>query len=397
MITIKSKTSYFEIEELYKNISSSDSQILRLPTHLELGGAFGLPVAIIQLIADWATKQENSTLRLYSSFDDEKQLESFAGTPHGMASLYFSSISQGINKEELPSKKLWSFILPYVEAMQTSKYINTMQGRGAFLCCFASARNEFLIPLYKSPKQEILRSRDEFSVLIRQILDKVAPEANRRLATNDVTNVSQLIYELFSNTHRHARTDLNGNLIRKGVRGIYIKFIHKGYSGTREANFTSSDANLNRYLARAMTEAPQSKASHNDIKLANSFLEISVFDTGPGLAKRWLAKNSVEGANIELNNLSIDDEYALIRECFISGQTSTNEYGRGEGLSNVLSSLSTLKAFLRLRTGRLCLEQDFIHKDNNFAFAHWQPKQPELVEVIGARYTAIIPLGVNRT
>ena len=396
MITISSKVSHLEIEEIRKVISNPKSRVLRLPTHLELGGAFGLPVSIIQLIADWANKQENPILRLYSSLDDNKQLNAFSGTAHGMVSLYFSSILQGKNGDEQPSKDYRSYIIPYVEAMQESKYDKTMQGRGVFLCCFASARNEFLFPLYKSPELEKIRPRDEFPILIKQILDKVAPEALRRLDKDDLTNVSQLIYELFSNTHRHARTDVNENLIRRGTRGIYLKYIPQGHSESIESNFGTGDVNLNRYLARAITEQPKRTLQHNPVRLANSFLEVSVFDTGPGLARRWLSKKSEDGVNDKFIGITIDEEFDLVRECFISGQTSNDEYGRGEGLPNVLESLTNLKAFLRLRTGRLCLEQDFSQKKKSFSFTHWQPKQPELVEAIGARYTAIIPLGVMR-
>jgi hypothetical protein len=85
-----------------------------------------------------------------------------------------------------------------------------------------------------------------------------------------------------------------------------------------------------------------------------------------------------------------------VHECFIPGNTSDGEYGLGEGLPNVLESLASLKAFLRVRTGRLCLEQSFFNGANKFALEHWQPKTPILKDTIGAQFTAIIPLGAKR-
>jgi hypothetical protein len=396
MITVKSKISHLEIEKIRNNLTDQKADVLRLPIHLELGGAFGLPVSIIQLVADWSFKQPEAKLRLYSSLDDDEQLSKFAGTPHGMVSLYFSNILQGKDGHEQPAKGFRSHIIPYVMAMQESKYEGSMQGRGAFLCCFASARNEFLFPLYQSAEQKKLRSRNEFPILIQQILQKVAPEAIRRLDKNDLSNISQLVYELFSNTHHHARTDVNDNLIQRGVRGLYIKYISQGHGESREESFASNDINLNRFLIRAITEPKKKSVRNIQTNLAKSFLEISVFDTGPGLARRWIHSKRNSELDGTRANLTINEEFKLVRECFISGHTSNNEYGRGEGLPNVLESLANLRAFLRLRTGRLCLEQDFYQYSKEFSLTHWLPQQPELAETLGARFTAIIPLGVNR-
>ncbi len=396
MISLLSKTSLTQLEKLRDDLIDGKDEILRLPKHLELGGAFGIPVSIIQFIAEWSRNQSNATLQLYNELIDLPLISEFAGTPHGMTALYFAETLKGSNGDEEEAKSFKKLIIPYVNAMQMGEYDGTMNGRGAFLCCFASARNEFLQPLYRVGTEIKVRSRSDFVTLVEQMLNKVAPEAVTRLDRQDITNLSQLIYELFSNTEDHARTDENGNLISRSVRGIYLKFIPKGYSET-ENGFSLGDITLNRFLMHSLVE-PQKQG----YTASKSFLEISVFDTGPGLARRWLSKNKANSS--DLQKISVTEEFNLVHRCFTEKLTTKDEFGKGEGLTNVINSLQSLRAYLRLRTGRLCLVKDFTkasnsnHNDaiNNKLLSHWKPDTPLLSDSPGATYTAIIPLGVKR-
>src|SRR5690606_12025835 len=92
------------------------------------------------------------------------------------------------------------------------------------------------------------------------------------------------------------------------------------------------------------------------------FLEISVFDTGPGLAARWLADT---GRVADINKLSLKCELDVVTECFKKHTTTKPTHYSGQGLTLALNAMRRLKAFMTLRTGRVSLYQDFSRSDTD--------------------------------
>jgi hypothetical protein len=86
---------------------------------------------------------------------------------------------------------------------------------------------------------------------------------------------------------------------------------------------------------------------------ATHLLEISVFDSGIGLAQQNL-RHVVDDA------ISVEKEYASVLECLRKRGTSSTTPLRGLGLYRVMHLLTRLKGFLRLRTSRLGLFRDFL-------------------------------------
>jgi hypothetical protein len=95
-----------------------------------------------------------------------------------------------------------------------------------------------------------------------------------------------------------------------------------------------------------------------------SFLELSVFDCGPGFAERITGK--------ALTSLSIESEIEATSSCFKEGVTSTGERGSGHGLTNVLRAVSELNGIFRVRTGRVSVWA---------SYHNWSPTKRE--EILG--------------
>jgi hypothetical protein len=130
-------------------------------------------------------------------------------------------------------------------------------------------------------------------------------------------------------------------------------------------------------------------------------LEISVFDSGVGLARHWLARK--RGKPVLLETLSPQDEYEACWECFQRWQTSSTLTNKGLGLHEVMTTLSQLRGFLRVRTGRLSFFRDFVARPytrnemlTERVFLDWTTNSPSfecLSPVEGVLYTILIPIG----
>ncbi|USW93885.1 hypothetical protein NHF39_21165 [Pseudomonas proteolytica] len=123
------------------------------------------------------------------------------------------------------------------------------------------------------------------------------------------------------------------------------------------------------------------------------FLEISVIDSGPGLARRWLTakeKRPVES----LDELELDEELNATLDCFKKHMTSKPDSDRsGMGLHNALQALNKLKAYVRVRTGRLSLNQAFQGRSGVMAFEpSARGTEQELAAAEGTVFTICIPV-----
>lgn len=396
MISIQQAISLQEIENEYSLLGSDEAEILRVPTSLKYGGGIGVSAALIQFFASWSRQQSTPILRLYPSPDTEGTFKSLAREPHGMAGLYFSQKIENSNQESFPSKYGLTFVVPQILAMQAGEYLNTMHGRGIFLACFANAKNAFIHPFYSRGTSDSLRGREDFHTLAIQLIKTCAPSAMKTISTRGFSSISNLIYELFRNTDEHAQTDEFGDTYSRNLRGVMVKFI--SYSAEAvSSEINSEDFSQNMFILRTLANQKTHKEEGGRQKSVKdaSFIELTVFDTGPGLVRRWLRKNMPDK---DIKKLNISEEVTFVKKCFEQHETTKDGKGSGHGLDLVLQSLTELNAFLRLRTGRVCLVQDFSsvsRKKTGFVPRHWLKERHELPLVAGASYSIIIPLSRN--
>lgn len=389
MISFPSETSLKDIERAYELLS--ENAALRLETNLKFGGNVGVPGSLMQFLAAWSRTAEHPTLRPYGRGSTDTP-DALAKEPHGMAAAYFSEIIEPSSGQPLSTREALASAVPRIEAMQDGNFRGTMHGRGAFLGCFARARNEFLVPLYSRSEVGAVRSREDFVHLTSRLIASCAPIAGAKMPDSSRIALGTLLYELFRNTDEHATVDENGQPYAKGLRAIMAKFITFEAKDT-PAHFGEDDSSLAIFLLHNLANRRKYTISEGRKKASRqtSLLELTVVDTGPGLARRWLSRHGQGGEDI--STLPIDAEVSLVRQCFELHATTKTTAGSGGGLSHVLRMLQQMNAYLRLRTGRICLTQDFSNPKENVSFEpkHWLKERPELPMAPGACYSIVVP------
>ena len=191
--------------------------------------------------------------------------------------------------------------------------------------------------------------------------------------------IPTLVYELFRNTHDHARNLVGGARNRFSLRGVLVKL----HTSAREEIVATSDKGINEYLVHIGTKL--GLKSEAPLML----LEVSVFDSGPGLAQHRSNRN--------LDELSLKDERKWLEACFKPYSTGVpSDLNRGQGLERVQRRLSELKAVLHVRSGRLSLCRDFnvLPYQDHVSFFDaltLQTAPSQYPEVDGALFTVVIP------
>jgi len=228
MILLKSNLTLIEIEDLYLKLQSEKPIDVRIPEHLKQGGSFGITSAIIQFIATWSRSNRENKLLSYNQTIGASSYAKLLYQPHGLTACYLAPNLVDSKGNNLRKSEVLAQAIPHIEAMQTSKLRETMNGRGAILACFAGARNEFLLPLYERPTLEGLRGIEDFERLTQQLINCCAPSALRCLPETHIQTISLLIRELFENTNDHATADEYGKEYYweyPNVRSIIAKYI----------------------------------------------------------------------------------------------------------------------------------------------------------------------------
>jgi len=117
-------------------------------------------------------------------------------------------------------------------------------------------------------------------------------------------------------------------------------------------------------------------------------LEISVFDSGPGLVRRYKHLATLE-------DVTAEEEKESVLECFTKHRTSSGAKHRGIGLDAAIRALTAVGGFMRLRTGRLCLYRDFgkcpLSAGTALQLKSW-PGEAAWEEAVGTVYTFIVPV-----
>lgn len=384
---------------MYSKLYSGEVIDIRIPANLKHGGTFGITSAITQFIATWSRNDPNGHLSPYSSSSGAESFAELLHQPHGLIASYMAQHLVDPKGAEFRRQEILAQAAPYIEAMQSSKFRETMNGRGAVLTCFAGAKREYLLPLYERDQLQFplsvrndsngMRGVGDFESLTKKLIEVCDPLALRNMPDTFTQSLGLLVRELFENTDDHATTDEFGRKYTwdyPNVRGILAKYISFTPSSkdatTNEAIGSFDDVPHRLYYQKALLNSTASKSL--------SFIELSVFDCGPGIAKRWLAHVD---PNERIENISIEIEEKLVRETFELGKTSKSIHGTGVGLDTVVKSLVRLKALLRLRTGRLCLYQDFSSGAGSvFEPRHWLNDRKMLPRTEGTSFSILIPL-----
>ena len=221
----------------------------------------------------------------------------------------------------------------------------------AFLICVDHKPPEIGLPLqlYKHQNLSSPVKWDNFEPILDQLIQAVSPiESPIWLAKESWVreSLTSVIFEAFKNTHDHAREEVSGAEVETSVRCIYTRFYSMEEVLTRIASIDPIMRNpVEKYVA-GFTTNPSKLSIHQTEKIpVTGFLEISILDSGPGMAARWLG--------IDVNDIERQRQLDAVIKCFQKGQSSTQSDGRGYGLWKVLLSLEKLQGFLSVRTNNI--------------------------------------------
>lgn len=384
------------LEDFLHEVRNASGRPLRMPIQLRWGGGLGGAIHAVQVVASWAQQNNGDlSLRLPAAFSDQENTrERFASTLPGMAALYFANSIQ-CDGVIFNRYKALEVVAPRVTAMQTETFRDTLRGQGAALCCFSGARNEFLTSLYAYPEPGRVREISDFRVLLPRMLNQLGVRASVFLKEGQLDYLCGLVYQLFLNADEHGSYDAEGNRYEHAMRGIAVRMtaVHDvpslvKYAGedTSLRAFLVKQAYLTKDKSHKNAEKDKGLTTAEDEKLPNPIhlVEISVFDTGPGLALRWMVDRGRRG----YTDISPEEELEAVQSCFQKHSTTKASQYFGLGLPMALMAMKHLNAFMTLRTGRLSLYQDFSKSDTvEFKPTNRFTKAKKLAEIAGTGYT----------
>ncbi|USX02171.1 ATP-binding protein [Pseudomonas proteolytica] len=381
---INRKSNLYDIESLYDTLGT-DPQ-LRLPISMSHGGGLGVDAALAQFVVTWARAYEHSVLHLYAPAEEAiAQIPQVAKTAAGLFALIMSSEIHTEDHLIVDRRDALLAIRTLVEAMFVGDIRNTSTTRGARptainLFCVNNAKREFIKPFYHH-NTPLIQPESWFSDLIAKSSSLMTARNDQvSLLKSGLPELGSVLWELIANADQHAVTDVKDKKYKKALRGTSIKL--NRISRQDALGYSDREPELARFILKHFLKSE-----------VLDFLEISVIDSGPGLARRWLTakeKRPVES----LDELELDEELNATLDCFKKHMTSKPDSDRsGMGLHNALQALNKLKAYVRVRTGRLSLNQAFQGRSGVMAFEpSARGTEQELAAAEGTVFTICIPV-----
>jgi len=378
-LTIKKSSNFLDVENYFRRISDDPSVELRPSNSLKEKGVFGIEGLVLLLLATWLRNNKGDRI-LHSFSKTDKSFDELCGSLFGICILRMSDvILLDDRKDEVAKEVALKSAYESVRRVISEDFRRAFKGGYlAIPSIKAPGKNsEYNSPFYNGDR---VVGRDKFREITVKAIDAVVPQAGRKamLGQDVISNISEIVRELFSNTDKHARRDQSGNLYQENYRAVIFNAVEvskdrlvklMGGGGGPLANF-------------AVTWLPE-----GDGKL--SVLDITVVDSGPGYARRWCDSN-----NESLG--SFESEASAVVNCFSKHSSRDSRESSGSGLTNVLSDLKRLKGWFRLRTGGCLVERSYLFEDDNKMDVGPEDVIKKNSFVEGVSFNVVIPLRVGK-
>ncbi|MFP4896332.1 hypothetical protein [Paraburkholderia sp. EG304] len=348
------------IEAAIRKLAGPDADELRVPAPATFMSFFA-DAGLLQLVITWARKSAGGKAR----FDDldskasgfTANLEKLLGRPYALAAWVMAKLlldSNGLRMGRAEGKVFTS----YLDAMDEFDFPRTHPSSGGVnLLCVQGSPREFIRPLYEgSDGDRKLRQFGEVRVVVQAALAQIAQDWPARKLLDISEAATQLTRELVENSDWWARADERGVFYSKGIRAITFRHVDIDDDGVEQ--FSGDNTHVRNYLHQSLAEdSVRHPAIGSDRKQdlrVLSFIELSIVDSGPGLARRWLSSGAKDKHQVaDVRELAIEEEEAAVVACFRKWATSSGDTNRGVGLFAVARLLRRRNGFMRLRTGRL--------------------------------------------
>jgi len=392
---VKKSFSLGDFESYLDSLWTDPQQELRLPNALK-ADAVGGQASLMQLIITWARRAAGDTrLRIYADGTDEASIANFSSTAAGLVALNFARTIRGYGDMAIERSRAMETALPFVEAMHFGhlRDLRTFAKNTIPLICIDNAKRLARPNRLYSPNSDHVRSRRDFADLLHAaggaILPRSRPISNSRL----INAAASLMYEAFLNTHEHAQTDAAGNVYRRSVRGVLIgsRYIKRD----QLVPSASGHRPIEDYFQAWRPDHPNAQHAQ--------FVEMSIFDSGDGLAQTWLQKKARVPSGILGSQISLGDEFEAVLACFRKGGTTKGGETSGNGLFRIMRVVSENGGFIRVRSGRLSLvhvagvpgHQSDVDEGLEDSIEGGRPSQPR-AWADGTLITVMLPLNRER-
>lgn len=366
-LNIEKAESLIGLEQKINKLFTSEEYKLRLPSKLNTRGALGVEVAIIQLIGTWLSESERKIFHSY-----QEGVSDFSGLCSSIYGLSALTMSGEIwNKEKTPLRRgvILNDAKKTIENIRTKNYGGSFTSRYFGIPCIKKSTydREFNMPVYNGG--EVIDS-GSFLIMLKSILENTINGKSRFKRLDDyigVEGLSDLMWELFKNTHDHGRTDVDGNELLENFRSLIIQ----------QQDVTQDYLKL--WLGENPSDAQKDFNSSLNDKVGNqSILDISVVDYGKGFIE--MAKHKSEAI----------DESEVLMHCLEKGWSRLRKTNRGYGLTKVLAKVNKYKGWLRIRTGNYLIEKAYISNDALYITKEDIKKMD--CNVVGTSFHISIPL-----
>lgn len=378
IIKVLKSSNFADFEKYLEEVLLSECSTLQIPNSLSYAGGFGMEGAALQLLATWLRKSNQHYLNTFiKDAEDPEQFSDLCNKLFGLCALRLSDKILSAKKQEVELSVALKLAIPIFSKMRMESFHDAF--KGAYLAIPAiktpfvkgGKNREFDSPLYNG---EHIVGAQKFLALTKNALDAILPGTSMvsKIDKAVITNISEILRELVTNTHRHARTDVFGNPLDKNFRGVVFNITTLSKDRLQEIS-RSGGIKLASFIGDWLPEEGEFFKA----------LDITVVDSGPGYARRWV--------NEDKPNLTIDMEREAIIKCFTKHNSSDAFDSAGSGLSNVLRDLRELKGWFRLRTGRALVEKSFFNQQGSNTISSKDIKEMKAFAE-GVVFNVVIPL-----
>jgi hypothetical protein len=351
LLKVETDLTIDQFEDGLRTIAQGEP-LLMVPTKLT-ANAVGISASLLQLIITWARQApaDSSTLRLHAPSLDSEALTNFAQSPWGLTALDMAKQVQLVTGQPIEWRDVLLRARKFVVAMHSGSLadLRELNKNVIPIMCVDNA-TDYRRPrrLYNQATGKVL-DRTAFEDLTAASLRVLRPQRHVRIDRDLLEAVASLLQETFQNTDEHAQADFFGNRYRRSVRGILFSYQYVKLDKLREMA-GSSEPLLQYYDSWRPARAGAQHAQ---------FLEVSIFDSGSGLAQKWLGKQGKINRPIVDEPIALGIEYDAVLSCLRKGGTTKAHDTRGNGLYRVMQAVKRSGGFIRMRTGRLSLVKTF--------------------------------------
>jgi hypothetical protein len=227
-----------------------------------------------------------------------------------------------------------------------------------------------------------LRSSSHFDVVLQDYLSSTLKISS--LGDYEVAGIGELIHELLLNTEEHAKADYKLGLSQRSVRGAILNSI--SINTVQDlSNVAPEGSPAYSYLTSLMRQR----------QAAIHLLEISIFDSGSGIAKSF-----------SRDDITFQDEVKLFLDSFKKGITSKiNGVGVGRGLPISIKIINARNGYIAIRSGKISVYRDFLNDpvgiiDNDIEgqmsymdeIKESALEYSEMEDVAGVAYSILVPV-----